>query len=249
MSLLKYILPYYCILCDSPCKVPRDLCEACFADLPWLTNYCDGCGNELTTNESLLSPSTSPTINNRCGKCLQLSLPYEKLYCAFHYDHPMDRLIYAIKFKQRLEYARAIGECLLTNVHNVFQQTLFCHNDTPDFIIPIPLHKRRLYKRGFNQALELIRPLAKHYGITIATKSCCRWRATHEQARLKGKKRISNVNNAFMIRKDYAAYFYGKYVLVVDDVITTGATMQSFCKLLNNVGCRKIIAFCIAKAR
>ena len=146
------LLPSSCVLCD--CSVSRaiSLCESCENDLPVLMNACKQCGLPLdTTNKN----------NAVCGHCLQTSISVDYTLCLYHYQAPLDYLITTLKYKQQLSHAAILGGLLLNRLQQQEKE------DLPDCIIPIPLHKNRLVKRGFNQSLEIARPVAKNLNIPI----------------------------------------------------------------------------------
>jgi ComF family protein len=114
----------------------------------------------------------------------------------------------------------------------------------PDLLLPVPLHYKRIAERGFNQALEIARIIAKSLQIPIDAKSCIRVRNTAAQAELKSDKRKANVARAFQCIKPIAA----KHVAIVDDVVTTGNTVRELSKVLHKAGVERIDVWCIARA-
>ena len=142
-----------------------------------------------------------------------------------------------MKFKQGIDIANHLGEML---------GELFLKDNTalPDCIIPVPLHSRRLISRGYNQSVELARPLSRHLGIRLDTSSCKRIRATVPQADLPARKRKGNVRNAFSVVEtcDY------DHVLLIDDVITTGSTINEFARTIKLAGVRRIDVLAVARA-
>jgi len=173
-----------------------------------------------------------------CNPCLN-NLPFAKNYTCFKYTSPIDRLILQIKFGEDLVAASILGKIFAARL-----QDIYCtKTHLPEMIIPIPLHKKRLRERGFNQATELAKPIAKLLKIPLARNVCKRIKHTKPQAELSSKERIKNVKNAFQTK--YA--FDNKYIAVIDDVITTGNTMHSFCQMLKANGAKNIDIWCIAR--
>lgn len=114
----------------------------------------------------------------------------------------------------------------------------------PECIIPVPLHRRRLRQRGFNQALEIAKPLAKKLQLPVDFKTCIRTKHTRPQSELSAKKRQQNIKNAFTLKKPITA----KHVAIVDDVMTTGNTVTELSALLRNNGVTTIEIWCCARA-
>ncbi|PTN13058.1 ComF family protein [Nitrosomonas aestuarii] len=117
--------------------------------------------------------------------------------------------------------------------------------ESPDLIIPMPLHSKRLQERGFNQALEISRYVARKINITLSSDSCERIKNTPPQTGLSWKARNKNVQNAFRCKTDLS----GKHVAVIDDVMTTGATLNALAQQLRKKGAAKISNWIITRAR
>lgn len=147
-------------------------------------------------------------------------------------------MISSLKFQHQLVYAQTLGELLVDKIKIWYQsQTL------PQLIIPVPLHLKRLRERGFNQALEIARPIAKHFSLPIDARSIKRHKQTEPQSVLPARLRTQNLNNAFST----SALFTGLTIAVIDDVITTGATITAFCKKIKQQGAAHIHVWCCAK--
>jgi ComF family protein len=223
----KWLFPYVCIICNLRSDTNRDLCSFCKNELPWILNPCEQCGTQLT-GVSL----------QKCGSCLKSPLPFDQTIALFHYENPIVSLITKLKFHNNLVYARVLGQLLLERIiKHYLEQRL------PDCIIPIPLHSHRLKERGYNQSLELARPISKKLGVSIEYKSCQRVIATQPQTSLTAEQRKKNIHNAFQI----ATEFNTNHVAVIDDVITTSSTMTEFCNTLKKHNIAKIDVWCIAK--
>ena len=221
---LTTLLPYHCILCDAVSDSSLDLCKDCQADLPFIKHGCQYCNIPLAA-ESLI-----------CGTCLKHPPLYYKLLAAFCYQHPLNYLIAAIKFHNRLNYTQVLGYLLAKNVQSRLEHY-------PKLIIPVPLHKKRLAARGYNQALEIARPVSKLLHIPIDYQSCSRIKATAAQTDLKHKQRARNVKNAFHICQDFEA----KHVAIIDDVVTTGSTVNELSKILKAYGVEHVDVWCCAR--
>ncbi|CAK0757905.1 competence protein ComFC [Gammaproteobacteria bacterium] len=157
---------------------------------------------------------------------------------AFTYEPPIDHLIITLKFHSRLAHARLLGELLADH--------LAAREDPlPELILPVPLHPTRLRTRGYNQAVELARPIARRLGLSIDTTLCRRIRATASQSTLDAKTRRRNMHGAFAITsKNRIA---GGRVAILDDVVTTGNTVEEFARVLRQAGAREIEVWAVAR--
>ena len=169
-------------------------------------------------------------------------LPNMRIFALFHYQEPIQELILGLKFGNRLINAKIIADLFADYLAQQYEDQA-----KPQIIIPIPLHHHRLKERGYNQALELARPIAKKLNIPIDSSSAVRIKNTQAQAQLTAKERTQNIKKAFMI--NFAKLRQYKHIAVLDDVITTGSTATEFCNILFNYGINKIDVFCSAKAK
>lgn len=168
---------------------------------------------------------------------VDISLPND-IIALFYYQYPINHLISALKFANKLIYAKVLGELMADKLVDSYK----CES-LPEIIIPVPLHKYRLRERGYNQALELAKPIAKQFGIPIDFSSCIRIKHTEAQALIPAKQRQKNVKNAFEVSKNFSA----QHVAVIDDVITTGNTIRELSKVLLQSGVSRIDVWCCAK--
>ena len=227
--LKSILLPSTCILCSITVDRHIDLCAACENDLPRLTTVCSICAIPLVIKDSQ---------SIICGHCLQQPPAFFAVTALFHYQPPIDNFITGLKFQQQLLYARLLGELLSGRLQQKYQ----CQS-LPELIIPVPLHAARLRERGFNQALEIARPIAKKLKIPIDISRCERVRMTAAQSLLPAEERQVNIKNAFKVKLPFDA----KYVAVVDDVITTGHTVNELSKVLKQAGVQRIDVWSVAR--
>lgn len=182
---------------------------------------CSGCDEDLPRIESPPPPTASP---------------FEYDIAPLEYAFPVDAAIKALKFKRRLHYAPALAELLCDAVARSPADI--------DAVLPVPLHWRRRWFRGFNQAVEIGRPVAKHLRVPLV--SCVRrQRATPFQSGLNAKERARNLKSAFVARR---ALPY-RHVLIIDDVMTTGVTMRQVARVVKRAGADKVSALAVARAR
>ena len=220
-----------CVLCEASVSRTISLCESCEGDLPVLASACKQCGIPLgEANEH----------DAVCGECLKIASVIDYTLCLYHYQAPLDFLITTLKYKQQLSHAEILGQLLLTRLKQEKEDEL------PDCIIPVPLHKSRLVNRGFNQSLEIARPVAKALKLTIDTKLVDRKRRTSAQTDLNASQRRKNVKNCFEIVTQKAINY--DHVVIIDDVVTTGSTINELAKQLKRSGVNKVGVWAISRA-
>ncbi|HSI24420.1 MAG TPA: ComF family protein [Methylotenera sp.] len=222
---LKSILEQYCLLCASYNGSELGLCEACFNDLPWHnTPQCPQCG--------LLSDGLT------CGSCLNSAPHYDATHALFTYDFPVDRLLQHYKYKDMLHLANTFATLLH---QKKFSQPI--NTNKIDLIIPMPMHDKRLQERGFNQVLEIARVIAKNTHIKLDYTACQRTKLTPPQASLPLKDRIKNIRGVFSCPKS----LHGLNIALVDDVMTTGASLNELASTLKQAGAAHVECWVIAR--
>jgi ComF family protein len=182
-------------------------------------------------------PLTDSESTSRCGQCLQHPPSFDRTVALYAYHDPINTLINQLKFHHRLSNAVIFGKLLAEKISQAYANDTF-----PEMIIPIPLHKKRLRQRGFNQAVEIGKITAKQLHIQLARFNSQRVRNTEPQSLLPQKKRQQNIKAAFSVTNINA-----KHVAVLDDVVTTTATVNEFCRTLRKAGVEKIDVWCIAR--
>jgi ComF family protein len=227
---LARLFPKCCILCRQPSGA-LNCCAGCRGDMPWIRPSCNRCGGPLPTGFR----------GHSCARCTVPMRDVDQVLSALVYEFPIDRLITLAKFGARTDSAHALGELLGVYLLERKVEGLL---DLPDLILPVPLHRRRLVRRGFNQALEIARPVATGLELALQTDLCVRDRNTLEQTRLTGPARYRNTRNAFRVTHDLS----GLHVAVVDDVITTGSTVEAIACELKRAGATRIQAWSVARA-
>lgn len=220
-KLIHHVFPSYCLFCLTKTS-GADICSSCQKDLPYLKKSCLICGNSVTSDLLI------------CGKCISTPPPFDKTYALFQYTAPISSLILQLKFNHQLIFARLFGEWMGEFLKN---------KPRPECIIPVPLHSKRTQERGYNQALEMARPLSKILKIPIEFSTCSRTRYTKPQAELPESDRKSNIHGAFKVN----AHCSYHYVAILDDVVTTGQTVSELSRVLKKQGVQKIDIWCCAK--
>jgi len=216
----QHALPQQCLLCAAP-SAARVVCVACYSCLPWLPEMrCPQCA--LPTAHDAL-----------CGACLSHPPRFDRVTAAFAYAWPLTPLIHQYKYAGNLALARLFGEALAARIA--------CKVDV---IVPMPLAPHRLRERGFNQALEIARVVSRLTGVALEISACRRVRDCAPQAALPWQERRKNIRGAFVCDADLS----GLRVAVVDDVLTTGATLNELARNLRHAGAVEIHGWMVARA-
>lgn len=218
---LRQLLPAQpCLLCGAPSR-HGIWCPACDAALPALdaAPSCPRCA--LPTPDGSL-----------CGRCLKRPPAFDRTVAAFAYAFPLDKLVQALKYGEQLALAKALAERLAARIAH-----------RPDLVLPMPLHPARLRARGYNQSLELARHLAGRLELPLLADGAQRIRDTTPQSSLPWKARKRNVRNAFAC----GASLHGLHVAIVDDVMTSGATLDELARTLRRAGAQEISVWVVAR--
>ena len=207
----------------------RPLCAACAGELPLRTGgLCPACGEMSVRDEA------PPSL---CPECRAAAPPWEELYFHGPYAGIMRRLIIGYKFNNRFERNRLLGALAIS----AFEAR---SGRTPDAVVPVPLHDRRLIWRGFNQSLEIARGLARHVDRPLLVHGLRRTRNTPPQTRFGLRERQANIKGAFAAD---TALVKGKRLLLVDDVYTTGSTLRECARTLKRAGCKEVNVLVLAR--
>lgn len=220
--------PAHCLVCREAVETAGiDLCAACRRALPWQRHACPRCALPLG------APAPA------CGTCLRRPPPVTETRAIFRYEPPLDRLLPRLKFHDDL----AAGRLCAALMADVLAGTL-AGAPRPDALVPLPLHRARLRSRGFDQTLELARPLARALALPLRDDLLVRARATAPQSRLDAAARRRNLRGAFSVRIDGPLPVH---VALVDDVMTTGATLHAAADALRRAGVARVDAWVCAR--
>ena len=215
------LLPSSCVLCAADAGT-APLCAACAADLPCLPpQRCPQCAEPTTHGE-------------RCGRCLAHPLAFDSAVALYAYEFPLDRLVHALKYGHQLALAGWFGEALAAALAG----------GTWNRLVPLPLHRHRLRQRGFNQSVEIGRHLGRTLGVPMAATILQRCRETRPQAELPLKERQGNLRGAFACSADLR----GQRILLVDDVMTSGATLDEAARVLKIHGAASVTVAVVGRA-
>jgi len=226
-----WILPYRCVVCALPAERLQDLCLDCELRLPWLKGVCEHC------QESLPAGSSKPI----CAACIVKPPAFDRMVSLFEYDFPVNALVQGLKFSDRTSFARVFGELMAKHLEELFiSQAL----PKPQVIVPVPLHKARLYERGFNQAEFIAVHVRSKLGVPMRADLVLRTKSTEAQSSLGLDDRRHNVKQAFHLKK---AMPY-RHVAILDDVVTSGNTVAELAKVLKQAGAETVQVWSVCKA-
>jgi len=226
------LLPPACLLCRQLLTTDFDvqsICRACLADMPPLSAaHCSCCAQ----------PFPSATSNHLCSACLKRSPSFSMVHAAGLYQGNIKDAVHQLKYRNQLTLAEPLGQLLSKIV--VGSGVGFA----ADCIVPVPLHPHRLRQRGYNQALELARPISRELNVPLDTTLLQRCRKTLQQQGLSATERRSNLRNAFTLASQPSAL----RVLLIDDVMTTGETVRECCRVLAAGGVKEVQVAVIGRA-
>ena len=219
--LARAVFPDACVLCGAA-GAPRGFCASCDRDLPRLDSACARCAVPLAPGAE-------------CPDCARSPPPFAAARAALAYTFPVDAALKALKFRRQLHYVPAFAGLLEPLLSEAFPAA--------DALVPVPLHRWRHATRGFNQARELCRPLARRSGLPILG-TAHRIRRTRPQAGLDAPARRRNLKQAFAIRGRLTC----RHPVIVDDVMTTGETCRHLAHALLEAGADSVSVLAVARA-
>ena len=226
LARLPAALPTSCALCG--CDHSEALCDICRArHFATTRQRCRRCAIPLAAGAA-----------DSCGECLKKPPAFDATIVAADYAPPVDQLVLALKFGNRLELAPLLGRML----HDAAVDAML-----PDRLTAVPLGPQRLAGRGFNQALEIARPLSRALGVALDARLVMRQRDTHAQSLLHPDERRQNIRKAFLVPAEAIDRVRGMHVGVVDDVMTTGETLNELAATLKRFGAARVTNFVFAR--
>lgn len=232
------LLPALCFLCSARCQ--SQLCDACqsqFFGRPRLR--CRQCANPLTAQPEDELDGALP--DELCAHCLLEPPDFDATLVACDYAAPVDQLVLALKFGGQLAlgalFARLLRDCVLRQPDFVL----------PGVLCPVPLGPARLAERGFNQALEMARPLARTLGVKLYPALLTRVQETPAQSRSTLPERARNLAHAFVVTPGQARLVRGQHIGIVDDVMTSGQTLNHLAATLRRFGAARVTNLVFAR--
>jgi len=229
-KLLDFLIPPRCGCCGEPVTKAHTLCASCFAKLRFITSpYCQICGRPFEFD--IMGECV-------CAKCLEKRPVFLKARAAVQYDDISKEILLPFKHADREDLVPLMVKLMKHSADELISET--------DIIVPVPLHRWRLLKRKYNQAALLAAQLSKLYHKPCLPQALKRTRATASQGHLGPTQRKQNVTGAFAVTKPNL--IKGKRILLVDDVLTTGATANECAKVLLKAGATQVCLLTFASA-
>ncbi len=220
-------------------------CFSCGFHTPWLTRLCPDCKEQLPfIKEVTCQVCRVPLVSNYgnfCGACLSEPKFFNQLFTPFYYGEIISGLIQGFKFNKNLASGKLLTLFLLDYLKINYQDKPW-----PALIIPVPLHRKRLRKRGFNQSYLISKWLSQKLKISLSFKLITRVIGAAPQVELSRAARLENLKQAFKL-KFPKNFQIPKHIALVDDVVTTGATIGEISKILKQAGVEKIDVWCLAR--
>jgi ComF family protein len=223
---LDLLLPPRCVLCNLPVQVHGQLCGACFAQTSFITApSCARCGVPFAS-------ASQADEDGVCPACRERPPVFRQARAALRYDDQARRLILPFKHADRLELAPVLASMMLRARAALLARA--------DVLVPVPLHRRRLYERKYNQAAVLARALGRKTGRLVLPDALVRSRMTASLDHKTAEERAMEVEGAFAVRRSRQTCITGRTVLLIDDVMTSGATANACAEALLAAGARAV---------
>ena len=224
---VRFIYPDRCPMCDRIIEADRLICEDCAKDLPWIRDpFCLKCGRQIDDE-----------TQEYCPDCMRLNHIFDYGRCVFRYEGRLRDALMRMKFDNRRDYLDFFAATASVYSKSFLQRT------GAEVIVPVPMHPRKRRERGFDQCRILARKISERTGLVDGSRILCRTRYTSPQKGLTMQERRDNLENVFSCPSGQMPY---KKVLVLDDIYTTGATMDEMAAALKNAGAEEVytLALC-----
>lgn len=231
-GLLDLLFPPACPLCgtETSDRPPHSFCPACLAGVhPLAAPCCPRCALPYATEEGTV---------HLCEACLRDEPPFRRVAAAGIYEETLRLAVQRFKYQGAVSLDRPLGELLASALETGGEAR-------PDLLVPVPLHRTRLRERTYNQSLQLARVLGRRWRLPVAARLLLRTRPTPPQQGLKAEVRRQNLKGAFALRQGLS----GERVLLIDDVLTTGATARECSRILLEGGAGEVAVAVLARAR
>lgn len=225
-SVVGRLLPSVCLICGGRGRPGLDCCGGCEADLAVVRDQCLRCGLAM------------PASTRACGRCARRPPAFDRTWPGFAYDGPIERLVHRFKFHRDLASGRLLASLTA-------RRLVACGAHRPQVLVPVPLHWRRQLWRGFNQSRMLADDLSRQLGRIPVAPLLRRSRATPAQSGLPAAARGANVRRAFSAHLSDCRL---RHVALVDDVMTTGTTLDACARALCKAGVERVDVWVVARA-
>ena len=225
------LLPRRCIACGTPVESDGALCAACWPSVRFLgPPHCAACGYPFEYDAG---------VGTLCGACMARRPAFDRARAVFAYDDASRGPVLSFKHADRTEAAPAFARLMATAAADLLPEA--------GLLVPVPLHRRRLIARRYNQSALLAQALERHAGVPALPDLLVRTRHTPSQGGLSAAGRERNVRGAFAVRRDRADSVRDAHVLLIDDVLTTGATVEACARVLKRAGARAVDVVTVAR--
>lgn len=227
---LELLFPSKCIICANY-QTDAKVCSECWGNITFINKPCCAICSaafEFETEE-----------NSICGACIQNRPNYDRAISLMKYDDYSKKIIHKFKYQDQLH----ILEYLTTLMNNMGKEII----KQADIIAPVPMHKYKLLKRGYNQAALLAMRIAENSNLIYLPQLLIKNKSTIAQADLNKKQRMSNIKGSFVLNSKFSTEIKGKNILIIDDVVTTSATINECAKILKKAQPAKILVLSLAK--
>ena len=232
-TIINFIFPPTCAVCGEPFNAKKEaaICHHCISQIRYIESpMCSKCGK----------PFYAEVLKDHyCGECLTKKRYFNKARAMGYYDGVIRNAIRIFKYKLKHNLAVPLTRLMVDRMQSFFEGSSY------DLIIPVPLHSKRLRQRGFNQALSIARLLSRGYGIPLDRYTLTRRRVTEPQVGLSERNRVKNISGAFSILEKNKVV--DKDILLVDDVYTSGNTVDECSKVLIKAGAHKVDVLTLAR--
>ncbi len=227
-KLLDLLLPAPCLICGLASSDYQLLCPECNTSLPCLNLQpflCRCCSLPLTSNAPL------------CGRCLHKPPAFSHSSIAFSYAHPLDFLIQQFKYRRQLSSGKLLSRLLAETCQQ---------SERPDFLVPVPIHWRKRWQRGFNQSELMAHWVGKSLDIPVLS-ACQQEHYHHSQKGLSRAERLKNLRQSFRIKPSHKLKINNAHIALIDDVVTTTATARTLSELLIKTGAKRVDIWALAR--
>ena len=231
-AVLRTVYPPHCLACNAIVGTEGGLCAACWSETPFITGLCcDLCGAPL--------PGEDPDDSALCDDCLRIARPWSRGRAALIYTGAARRMVLGLKHGDRTELARAAGRWMASAAREICQPG--------QIVAPAPLHWRRLFRRRYNQAALLAEQVARGLGLEHCPDLLVRHRFTGTQEGKGLEARFDNLADAIRLHPRHLARIADRPVLLVDDVLTSGATLAACAQACLSAGAREVQVVALAR--
>ncbi len=224
-GLVELIYQPHCVICENA-EDNLHLCLDCADDIVYIDRpYCRKCGR--------------PSERFYCTSCHHRNYSFAESCSVALFSGSLREAIHAMKYDKVRVMCYELAQMMVDNFHKTGFLKL------TDVVVPVPVHEGRLNERGYNHSEEMAKHFAKQFGLTVATERIAKTRETPDQVGLGYAERIGNLNGAFKVSRKY---FRGKRVLVIDDVFTTGSTLDEIARTLRKAGARSVRGYTLTRS-